>query len=134
MANVEAFQATGKESYRDTARKICDYVLRDLISPEGAFYAARDADSEGEEGVFFIWTPAQLKEYLDKDDAELIIDLYGVSVGGNFEGKNILHLPTSIESYASSNKIEVSVLLKRLDRAREKLRQARDKRERQHAA
>ena len=106
-----------------------DSVLRDMRGAEGGIYSASDADSEGEEGVFFVWTPAQLKEHLSKDDAKLVIDLYGVSEVGNFEGRNILHLPTSIESYARNHKIEVSELLMQLDRVREQLRLVREKRE-----
>lgn len=124
-----AYQITSKPMYARIARQTLDYVLRDMRGPGGGIYSAGDADSEGEEGVFFIWTPAQLKEHLDEDDANLVIDLYGVSEGGNFEGKNILHLPTSIQSYAADHKIQVPDLLKRLDKARELLRLARDKRE-----
>ncbi|NIN31188.1 MAG: DUF255 domain-containing protein, partial [Hydrogenophaga sp.] len=90
---TEAYRLTGHAGYQRIARQTLDYVLRDMTSPEGAFYSATDADSEGEEGAFFLWTPAQLRAVLGEQDAALAMALYGVSENGNFEGRSILHLP-----------------------------------------
>ena len=75
------------------AEQTLDYVLEDLTSPDGAFYSARDADSEGEEGTFYLWTPAQIAALLDRDTARILSRVHDISEAGNFEGRNILHLP-----------------------------------------
>ena len=84
-AYVDAFRATGEPRWAVTARGVFDYVSRDLASPEGAFYSAEDADSEGEEGRFYVWTPATLREVLGHEDAEFFARHLGVSDAGNFE-------------------------------------------------
>src|SRR5204862_2960670 len=90
---LETYRATGKPAYAATARDIFEYVLRDLRAPEGAFYSAEDADSEGVEGKFYVWTPADLKKALGEADAALVARTYGVTEAGNFEqGWSILHL------------------------------------------
>jgi uncharacterized protein YyaL (SSP411 family) len=94
-AYVHAFQRTGQERFRQIAEETINWVLHDLHSPEGGFHSAVDADSEGEEGLFYIWRPEQLLEALD-GDATLAAEVeswYGVSKNGNFEGSNILHRP-----------------------------------------
>src|SRR3712207_9319577 len=68
---LEAYQATGDPFYRRVAEETLDYVLRDMTSPEGGFYSAEDADSEGEEGKFYVWTPTEMEGVLDPDDARL---------------------------------------------------------------
>jgi hypothetical protein len=100
MAYVEAFQATSKEEYAQTAREILNYVLRDMTSPEGGFYSAEDADSEGEEGLFYLWTPEEFRESLGDEGSKLFINLFNLEEGGNFfdeatkskTGRNILYL------------------------------------------
>lgn len=100
MAYVEVFQATGKEEYTQTAREILTYVLRDMTSPEGGFYSAEDADSDGEEGLFYLWTPEEFRESLGDEGGELFINLLNMEVGGNFfdeaskskTGRSILYL------------------------------------------
>ncbi|HHY36907.1 MAG TPA: thioredoxin domain-containing protein [Firmicutes bacterium] len=91
MAYLEGYQVTGKESFARIAREIFTYVLRDMTSPAGAFYTAEDADSEGEEGKFYTWTKAEIKEILGADLGEEFCRWYGVTEAGNFEGKNILN-------------------------------------------
>ncbi len=85
------YQLTGKEEFKQVVRETADYVHREMTAPHGGFYATQDADSEGEEGKYFLWTVDQLKEILDEDDARLLINYYGVSEAGNFDGKNILN-------------------------------------------
>ena len=87
------------------AEETLDYVLEDLTSPDGAFYSARDADSEGEDGVheegaFYLWTLAEIRELLGPDEARLLARVYDVSPPGNFEGRNILHLPHELDAVA----------------------------------
>ena len=100
LSYLEAYQATGNIEYSDTAKEIFTYVLRDMSSPEGGFYSAEDADSEGEEGKFYVWTKEEIENILEKEDAELIESIYNVETNGNYldeatreiTGKNILHL------------------------------------------
>ena len=136
MAYIEAYQATGNEEYEETAREIFTYVLRDMTSPQGGFYSAEDADSEGEEGKFYLWKEEEIRNVLGKEEADLIRDVFNVEKGGNFSeeatgrgaGGNILHLKKSIPAIASQLKISEQELEKRLDAAREKLFSFREKR------
>ena len=82
------------------AEETLDYVLEDLTSPEGVFYSARDADSEGEEGTFYLWTTAEVQGVLGPEDSRLLSRVYDVSDAGNFEGRNILHLPHDLDAVA----------------------------------
>ena len=98
------------------AEETLDYVLEDLTSPDGAFYSARDADSEGEEGAYYLWTPAQIQELLDPGAARLLSRVYDVSPAGNFEGRNILHLPHELDAVARQEGIardELDAILRR---------------------
>jgi uncharacterized protein YyaL (SSP411 family) len=87
----EAWSAYGEDRYRQVALGIADYVSREMTDSTGAFFATQDADSEGEEGKFFVWTPAEIRDVVG-DDAEVVCGYYGVTEAGNFEGKNILNL------------------------------------------
>jgi hypothetical protein len=108
MAYLEAFQATGNRLYGQTAGEIFTYVLRDLRSPEGAFYAAQDADSEGKEGKYYLWTDEEIRRALGQEEADFISGLFDIQPGGNFRegmdgrrtGVNILHLVKSPEQVA----------------------------------
>jgi uncharacterized protein YyaL (SSP411 family) len=91
-AYVEAWQATGDAFFRDVAADVLEYVAREMTDPGGAFWSATDADSEGEEGTFFVWTPSQLVEVLGAEDGARAAKLFGVTEQGNFEGKNVLSL------------------------------------------
>ena len=95
-AYLEAWQVTGRRDLARVARQTLDYLLRELRSPEGAFYSATDADSEGEEGRFFVWEEPELRELLGPD-ADAFIDFHGVTPEGNFEGRNILWVPAPDE-------------------------------------
>ncbi len=88
---LQAHQAFGRDRYLQVARNTLDYLLRDLRDPEGGFHSAEDADSEGEEGRFYVWTPAQVAEVLG-DRAAAFGAAYGVTPSGNFEhGTSVLH-------------------------------------------
>jgi len=84
MVYTDAYLATKKHAYRETACEIIDYVLRDMTAPEGGFYSAEDADSEGEEGKFYVWSIEELYSILDPSDADLIIKVFNVAKEGNF--------------------------------------------------
>ena len=89
---VRAWQVTGEPRFRQVVEETVGYVLRDLQAPEGGLYSAEDADSEGEEGKFYVWTPAEIEAVLGNMTAPAV-EWYGVTQAGNFEGSNILHRP-----------------------------------------
>lgn len=91
LTYAEAFSATGKAEYSETASEIMEYVLRDMTSDEGGFYSAEDADSEGEEGKFYVWSVDEVREVLG-ESAEEYCKLYNITDTGNFEGMNIPNL------------------------------------------
>jgi uncharacterized protein YyaL (SSP411 family) len=135
LAYTESFQATGAGKFKVTAKEVLEYVLRDLISPEGGFYAAEDADSEGEEGKFYLWTEEEIRKTLSPEDADLAVRLFSVKSGGNYveagrrqNGKNILHLAHSLEQVASESQLTVDELIGRLGKVCNSLFKAREKR------
>lgn len=89
MAYVSAYQITGKESYGDTARSTADYILRELTHKSGGFFCGQDADSDGEEGKYYVFTPEEVCAVLGEKDGRDICRLYGITEEGNFEGKSI---------------------------------------------
>jgi uncharacterized protein YyaL (SSP411 family) len=93
---LHAWQVTGNEFFRTITEEILDYVAREMTDPAGGFYSTQDADSEGEEGKFFVWTPEEIREVLGSD-ADEFMAAYGVTPGGNFEGKNILEFVGDME-------------------------------------
>ena len=96
---ADAYRATGNPAWRRVFEACIDYVLRDLRHPEGGFYASEDADSEGEEGRFYVWTPAQLQAVLGKADAALACRAYGVTAAGNFEqGRSVLSRSAELDA------------------------------------
>jgi len=86
---LHAWQVSGESFYHTIAEEILDYVAREMTDPEGGFYSTQDADSEGEEGKFFVWTPAEIRSLLGQE-ADAFMEAYGVTEAGNFEGRNIL--------------------------------------------
>ncbi|MFZ0344174.1 MAG: thioredoxin domain-containing protein [Nitrososphaeraceae archaeon] len=94
---AELYQLSRNKSYLETAEKTLDYVIREMTSPNGGFYSAQDADSEGEEGKFYTWSKQEIISSLDdeKKNADIFCEYYGVTEGGNFEGENILHITKS---------------------------------------
>ena len=89
---LHAFQVTGTEFYRRITTEILDYIEREMLDASGGFYSTQDADSEGEEGKFFVWSPEEIAEVLGETDAKLFCETYGITKGGNFEGHNIPNL------------------------------------------
>ncbi len=128
---MEAWQATGKDLYKRVAREVLDYTAREMMSEEGGFYSTTDADSEGHEGKFFVWTKAEVEEVCG-DDAAVALFHYGVTERGNFEGKNILTGRRSIQQTARATKLEVAEAEAALARCRVALYAAREKRVHPH--
>jgi hypothetical protein len=129
MAYTEAYLALGKEEYGKVTREIFTYILRDMTSPEGGFYSAEDADSEGHEGRFYVWRPGEVRSHLGKEEGDLFCRFYGVSPEGNFEeGTSVLHIPRPVEHFAAGEKMGPGELEKTLERGREKLFHVREKR------
>ena len=127
MAYTEAFQITGKPEYKKTAEEILTYVQRDMTDAKGGFYSAEDADSEGEEGLFYIWTIQELQSIIGEEDTQFIQNIFNLTPEGNFKdeasgqstGKNIFHLKTPISN---------SKDLKKISQIREKIFHVREKR------
>ena len=129
MAYTEAYQATGRARHGKVAAEILSYVLRDMTSPEGGFYTAEDADSEGKEGLFYVWTPGEIKDQLGKDLGDLFCRFYDVGPHGNFEeGRSILHTRIPLDKFAARENMEVAEFEKILEQGRERLFAAREKR------
>ena len=128
-AYLQGHLVTGEGDLRAVAEQTLDYLVADMRLPEGGFASARDADSEGEEGVFYVWTPEQLEALLEPEDAQLFARLYDVTPAGNFEGRSILHLPHEPEAVARAEGIEPEELRRRTEAARAVLLEARAKRE-----
>ena len=116
-----AYRLTGKDNFARVARQTLDYVLREMTSNEGGFYSATDADSEGIEGKYFVWRANEIKETLTEDDAALAIDLFAITEKGNFEGRNILHLPVSLNNYALQQDLSYPAFTKKVDSIRAQL-------------
>ena len=125
---LRAFQVTGNAFYRRIAEETYDYVLREMTDPAGGFYSATDADSEGEEGKFFVWTVEQLREALGPEEATLIARVFGATEQGNFEHTNVLHRPEDLATLAAELEIEEGELAARVEDARRRLLHAREQR------
>ena len=140
IAYIEAFQATDKSEYKETAEEIFTYVMRDMISPEGAFFSAEDADSEGEEGKFNTWRINDLEKILSSEEMELFASIYNIKKAGNyleestrkFTGKNIPHLTENLESLAEKRDFSLEALKEKIEIIRIKIFQSREKRIRPH--
>jgi uncharacterized protein YyaL (SSP411 family) len=122
---TEAFQATGDPEYRRVVGEVLDYVLREMTSPHGGFYSTQDADSEGEEGKFTVWTPAEVRAILGDRLGKLFCDIYDITPEGNFEGKNIPNRSRTDEQEARLLGVPVEELRASLAEARRKLYDAR---------
>ena len=127
-ALVETYQETGKRIYLEVAEDVLAYLCRDMRDPEGAFYSAEDADSEGVEGLFYLWDKAEVHRILPEDMRELAGLHYGISERGNFEGKNVLFTACFPEECAKRLKQPRAEIEEKLLRIREIMRREREKR------
>ena len=136
MAYTEAYLATGREEFARTAREVIAYVLRDLTDPGGGFYSAQDADSEGEEGKFYVWTKDEILRVLGEEDGERFSRIFGVTEPGNYRerpggkrtGRNILRLRRPLASWAHEFSTSEEDLAWFVEGARQKLFAAREER------
>ena len=129
MAYIEAYQATGKIRFGKVAREIFAYVLRDMSAPEGGFYSAEDADSEGKEGLFYVWIPEEIKGHLGDVSGDLFCRFYDITEKGNFEEeKSIPHMPLTLEAFAQKEGMDPAKLDTVLKDAGERLFDIRKKR------
>ncbi len=125
----EAYQATRKERYRRVGEEVLNYVLREMRSPEGGFYSTQDADSEGQEGKFYVWTRDEIKKVLGKEIGASFCAYYGVAQQGNFEGgTSVLSISSTLEKVSQLYGMTVTDLEKVLEEGRKKLYGEREKR------
>ena len=128
MTYLEAYQVTRKGLYRRVVEETLDYALREMAQPGGGYSAAQDADSEGEEGLFFLWTKDEVERQLSAEPARLFCRYYDVTPEGNFEGKNILHVSSEMADLAEFLGVEVDELQRAVALGRERLLGVREKR------
>jgi uncharacterized protein YyaL (SSP411 family) len=127
-AYIEGYQALGDERYATIARETLDYLLRDMCDADGGFYSAEDADSEGEEGKFYVWTPNEIVDVLGETAAKTFSYVYDVTDEGNFDGHNILNLPKTLGQAARLFGRDEGELAAELAASREELLAVRAKR------
>jgi len=134
LANLECYQVTGDPFFLSSCKDTLEYVMRDLTSPSGGFYSAEDADSEGEEGKFYLWSISELKDVLGEKDASLFSEIYGFEKDGNFldeathkkNGRNIPHLQAPLSELAEKHEMKPKEFLAKLEKMRSKLFAARE--------
>jgi uncharacterized protein YyaL (SSP411 family) len=124
------YQATKNPRYRKVAEETLEYVMRDMTNPRGGFYSSEDADSEGEEGKFYTWTPEEIIDILGEEDGRMVAEYFGVTQSGNFEhGKSILTAAwESPEAFAAERKIDAATAGSAITRGKKELFYARDRR------
>jgi hypothetical protein len=127
IACIEAYQATHNKEYKNIAQDIFTYILRDMTSTEGGFYSAQDADSEGVEGKFYIWTAEEIKKIFPEKEADIIIDIFNIGMS-NLEGGSVLYVNKSLEDIASKYGLTLKDLNKFLNRSIKKMFLIREKR------
>jgi uncharacterized protein len=132
-AYIEAWQATGNSRFKQVARATLDYVAREMTAPEGAFFTASDADSltptgHREEGYYFTWSAEELARILGPDDGRIAARLYGATAQGNFDGRNVLHLPQDPDTVAAALEISTDALTNAQERIDSVLYEHRSKR------
>ncbi|NQW24151.1 MAG: thioredoxin domain-containing protein [SAR202 cluster bacterium] len=125
---LHAHLETGRGMYRRIAEETLDYILREMTGPEGGFYSATDADSEGEEGKFFVWTPSEIEAVLGAEEAAIFSGFFGVSQSGNFEGSNILNISHKASDYAKQHGLSLDNLVDVIQRGKKLLWTEREKR------
>jgi len=135
MAYTEAWQVTHKDEYRRTTEEICDYVLRELRDGTGGFYCAQDADSEGQEGKYYLWQKSELEELLGSEEAALASKIFGVSPAGNYQeeaggggGANILYFSKELDLMAFDLGLPPEKLQEKINQIRTRLLENRQRR------
>jgi len=125
---IETFQVTRNPLYETAVRDVLTYVARDMTSPQGAFFSAEDADSEGVEGKFYLWSKAEVTEILGAETGKLPCAYWDITEKGNFESNNIPNRPISDEEVAEQFSITTEEMQIQLRAAREKLLAVRSQR------
>ncbi len=129
-AYLHAWHVSGDQTLLQTFEATIDFLLREMRHPQGGFFASLDADAEGEEGTFYLWTPEQIQVVLPPEDAQLFMAAYDVSEAGDFEGRNVLHLTTSVEELSQRFGARPEQIDRRLRTSRAALLEAREHRTR----
>ena len=125
---LHTYLITGRALYRRVVEETLDYVLREMTDPSGGFYSAQDADSEGVEGKFFVWSPGEINAVMGDTDGEVFAGYYGVTAGGNFEGKNILNIRQDPEEFAETKGLTADQLGDIINRGSKALLEVREQR------
>ena len=125
---AQAYRVTGDPLFKSVVEESADYLLREMLHSEGGFYSTQDADSEGEEGKFFVWTPDEVNRILGEDDGEVFSRIYDVTEEGNFEEKNILHPILTVEQASKFFRRDRAEMEKLIANAKEKLFAVREQR------
>ncbi|MBI3236564.1 MAG: thioredoxin domain-containing protein, partial [Chlamydiales bacterium] len=129
-AYLQAWQFCQKKNHLKTATQTLDYLLREMVNSDGGFYSAEDADTDGHEGIYYTWTLSEIREILSNEQAEIFCGYYGVKSTGNFEGRNVLHISSSIEEFSESVRLpqeEVESILESCRQALFKRRSVRNR-------
>ena len=125
---LHLYQATGNAWYQRIVEETLDYVLREMTDPSGGFYSTQDADSEGEEGKFFLWSLDEILGVLGPEDGPVVAGYFGATEAGNFEGRNILNVPEGTDVYAERSGTSIEDLIKAVQRGKPALREERETR------
>ena len=125
---VRAYQVTGHQRHAQVANEVFDYLCRDMVDSAGGFHCSEDADSEGVEGKFYVWTPSDVREVLGEELSARFCQVYDITESGNFEGNSIPNFPKSLAAWADEFGVSIETLDEQLTRAREQLRLAREER------
>jgi uncharacterized protein len=126
---AQLYRATGNGVFKRVMEQTLDYLLREMLHSEGGFYSTQDADSEGEEGRFFIWSLAEINQVLGREDGEIFARMYDVTDSGNFEGKNILHPVLTVDQATRLFKKSPDQIEMLVANAKQKLFEVREQRE-----
>ena len=124
---IEAFQATGNELYKDIAEEIFTYILRDMTSGEGGFYSAEDADSEGVEGKFYVFTKDEIKKLFPKQESDMVIEIFNIC-DSSLEDGSVLYINKPLEDIASKYNLSIKNLNELIQNTRKKMFEEREKR------
>jgi len=118
---LHAWLVSGKQLFREIVERTLDFLQLEMRHEEGGFFASFDADSESEEGKYYVWTEAQIRDVLDQDDLDLFTSAYGFTPDGNFEGKSVLYSAQTIDEIVTQSGLSSEEVLRRLNSARTKL-------------